>query len=183
MQSPHRDRKDKEAVIPSGDDSITAACYRRYALKLFAYICLHIPSSNDAEDMLFEVFLVTLEHERELETMLEDEQRAWLWTVARNKIIDEHRRLHHRHMIPLDHLAEMIDNQPTPDEVALHHEEYEHLRTHLKQLSELQQEVLELRFTAGLHCAEIAVVLNKKEGAIRTMLSRTLNTLRNIYGQ
>jgi RNA polymerase sigma-70 factor, ECF subfamily len=183
MQSPQRDRKDERAVIPSGDDSITAECYRRYARKLFAYLCLHIPSSNDAEDLLFEVFLVALEHEPELETMLEDGQRAWLWTVARNKIIDYHRRLHHRRVIPLDHLAEMIDNQPTPDEIALHHEEYEHLHTHLKQLSALQQEVLELRFTAGLRCAEIAAVLNKKEGAIRTMLSRALNILRNIYTQ
>jgi RNA polymerase sigma-70 factor (ECF subfamily) len=86
-------------------------------------------------------------------------------------------------MVPLEHLAEMIDHHSTPDEIALQHEEYEHLHTHLKQLSALQQEVLELRFTAGLHCAEIATVLNKKEGAIRTMLSRALNTLRNSYGK
>lgn len=183
MQSPQQGRKDERAVIPSGDDSITAECYRRYAQKLFAYLCLRIPSSNDAEDMLFEVFLVALEHERAIGTMLEDEQRAWLWTVARNKISDYHRRLHHRRVIPLAQLTEMIDNQPTPDEIALHHEEYEHLHTHIKHLSALQQEVLELRFTAGLHCAEIAAVLNKKEGAIRTMLSRALNILRSMYRQ
>lgn len=183
MQTSPWERKDGKAGIPSRDDSILAECYQHYALKMFAYVCLHTQSSNDAEDMLFEVFLVALEHERELETMLEDEQRAWLWTVARNKIIDYHRRLRRWHMIPLDHLAESIDNEATPDEVALQHEEYEHLHTHLKQLSVLQQEVLELRFTAGLRCAEIATVMNKKEGAIRTMLSRALNTLRSIYGQ
>lgn len=115
MQPPQRNRKGEEAVIPSGDDSITAACYRRYARKLYAYLCLHLSSSNNAEDMLFEIFLVVLEHEQALETMLEDEQRAWLWTVARNRIIDEHRRLHHQRVIPLDHLAEMIDNASTPD--------------------------------------------------------------------
>lgn len=183
MRSPQRDRKDEKADIASGDDSTTAECYRRYALKLFAYLSLHIPSSSDAEDMLFEVFLVALEHERELDSIPEDEQRAWLWTVTRNKIIDYHRRLNRRHIIPLDHLAEMTSSEAMPDEVALQHEEYEHLHTHLKQLSALQQEVLELRFIAGLHCAEIAAVLNKKEGAIRTMLSRALNTLRGIYGQ
>lgn len=183
MRSPQRDRKDEKADIASGDDSTTAECYRRYALKLFAYLSLHIQSSSDAEDMLFEVFLVALEHERELETMPEDEQRAWLWTVARNRVIDYHRRLGRHRMIPLNHLAEMMSNEAAPDEVALQHEEYEHLHTHLKQLSVLQQEVLELRFTAGLHCAEIAAVLNKKEGAIRTMLSRALNTLRVIYGR
>lgn len=183
MQSSQRGRKDDKADIPAGDDSVIAECYRLYALKMFAYICQHTQSPNDAEDMLFEVFLIAMEHEQKLETMLEDERRAWLWTVARNKIIDYHRRLHRWRIIPLDNLAESIDDKATPDELALRHEEYEHLHTLLKQLSALQQEVLELRFTAGLRCAEIATVLNKNEGAIRTMLSRALNALRSIYGQ
>jgi len=183
MQSSQQGRKDDKADIPAGDDSAIAECYQRYALKMHAYLCRHTRTLNDAEDMLFEVFLIAVEHERELETMLEDEQRAWLWTVAHNKIIDYHRRLQRWHMVPLEHLSESVGDEATPDEVALRHEEYEYLHAHLKQLSALQQEVLELRFTAGLRCAEIAIVLNKNEGAIRTMLSRALNTLRGIYGQ
>ncbi len=183
MQSSQRGRKDNRADIPAGDDSAVAECYRQSALKMYAYLCRHARTPDDAEDMLFEVFLIAMEHEQKIETMLEDERRAWLWTVARNKIIDYYRRLHRWNMIPLDHLAESIDDEAAPDELALRHEEYEHLHAHLKQLSALQQEVLELRFTAGLRCAEIATILNKNEGAIRTMLSRALNTLRDIYGQ
>ncbi len=183
MRSPKRDGKDKQAYVPSVDDLVTAECYRLYAPSLFSYLCMHISSASDAEDMLFEVFLVVLEHEQGLETMLEDEQRAWLWTIARNKLIDYHRRLSHRRVIPLEDLAEMIGDEATPDEVAMLNEEYARLHTHLNQLLPSQREVLELRFTAGLRCAEIAVVLNKKEGAIRTMISRALNTLRGMYGQ
>ena len=183
MHSPQWDRKAKKAYDPSEDDSVTAECYRLYAPKLFAYLCVHVQSAIDAEDMLFEVFLVVLEHEQRLERMHKDEQRAWLWTIARNKLIDYHRRSGHRRMIPLESLAEMIDDEATPDEVALLNEEYRHLRAHLKQLPALQQEVLELRFTGGLRCAEIAVVLHKQDGAIRTMISRALNTLRSMYDQ
>ncbi len=182
MRSPQRDREEKKPYVPSEDDSMVAECYRLYAPRLFAYLCAHARAANDAEDMLFEVFLVVLEHEQGLARMPEDEQRAWLWTIARNKLIDYHRRLAHHRMIPLESLAEMIDEDATPDEVALLNEEYRHLRAQLKQLPVLQQEVLELRFTAGLRCAEIATVLNKKEGAIRTMISRALNTLRGMYG-
>ena len=183
MRSPQRDGKYKKAYIPSEDDSVTAECYRLYAPKLFSYLCMHISSANDAEDILFEVFLIVLEHERELATMLEDGQRAWLWTIARNKLIDYHRRLRHRRSIPLEGLEEMIGNEATPDEVAMLNEEYARLYAHLNQLLPSQREVLELRFTAGLRCAEIAIVLNKKEGAIRTMISRALNTLRAMYSQ
>ncbi len=183
MRSPKRDGKDKQAYVPSVDDSVTAECYRLYAPKLFTYLCMHVSSASDAEDMLFEVFLVVLEHEQELETMLEDEQRAWLWTIARNKLIDYHRRLSRRRVIPLESLAEMIGDEATPDEVAMLNEEYARLHAHLNQLLPSQREVLELRFVAGLRCAEIAEVLNKNEGAIRTMISRALNTLRGMYGQ
>jgi len=57
------------------------------------------------------------------------------------------------------------------------------LRTHVSSLPELQQEILRLRFAQGLKCSEIAQKLNKSHPAIRTMLSRSLNFLRDIYKQ
>jgi RNA polymerase sigma-70 factor, ECF subfamily len=51
----------------------------------------------------------------------------------------------------------------------------------LQRLSAVQQEVLQLRFIGGLRCTEIAVLLNKREGAIRSILSRALNGLRKYY--
>ena len=164
------------------DNSFTSSLYQHYAPKLLAYIGRHIPSTNDAEDILFEVFLIAFEHEQDLCIMQEDEQRAWLWTVARNKVIDHQRRLRRRPAIPLEQLVEVSAcDEYTPEKAALRKEEHESLHTHLKQLSALQQEVLHLRFSGGLRCAEIATVLHKREGAIRTLISRALNTLRTIY--
>ncbi len=183
MRPHQRKQEDEELDFFSGDDSLTAELYRRYASKIFPYLCQHLSSLDTAEDLLLEVFLTTLEHEQDLESRLEDEQRAWLWTVARNKIFDYYRHTRRHQTVPLEQIAGMIANDGTPEQVALRNEEYDSLRSNLKKLSTLQQEVLQLRFTGGLPCAEIAEVLNKREGAIRTMLSRTLNTLRNIYRQ
>jgi DNA-directed RNA polymerase specialized sigma24 family protein len=41
--------------------------------------------------------------------------------------------------------------------------------------------VLQLRFGSGLRCTEIALVLNKSEGAVRMLLYRTIQTLRDVY--
>jgi DNA-directed RNA polymerase specialized sigma24 family protein len=38
-----------------------------------------------------------------------------------------------------------------------------------------------LRFAQGLRSTEIATILQKSEGAVRTMLSRALKVLRKIY--
>ena len=166
------------------DDPPTAILYQRFAPTIFAYLRLHTPSREDAEDVLVEVFLAALENNK-FSLLGEKEQRAWLWRVARNKVIDLYRRSLHRQSIALEHVAEVLydDDDLAPEQITLRQEEYTHLKIHLQSLSALQQEVLLLRFTNDMRCAEIAVRMGKREGTIRVMLSRALNLLRNIYEQ
>ncbi len=176
------DQNDSPAQASFGDDSVTARLYQSYASRLLAYLYVRMASSaSDVEDQLFDIFLVVFEHEQELVAMQEDEQRAWLWTVARNKVIDHHRHTQRHPHVPLEQIVEVIDNAATPEQAALQQEEYQRLQAHLRTLPPNQQEVLQLRFSAGLRCAEIARVLQKREGAVRTLLSRTLRALRKSY--
>ncbi len=55
------------------------------------------------------------------------------------------------------------------------------MRRWIRTLPPQQQEVLTMRFTGEMRCAEIAAILQKNEGAVRTMLSRALNALRGLY--
>ena len=159
-----------------------AGLYQRYAPEFLLYIRRHVPSQEDAEDMLLEVFMAALENPRFSE-MSEREQLAWLQRVARNKYIDFYRRSTRRLSIPLEDVQDQLHDKDghAPELVALNHEEHALLHTHLASLPGIQQQVVHLRFAEGLRCPEIARRLNKSDGAIRTMLSRVLNLLRNIY--
>lgn len=174
----HRDHHNKL------DDPPTAILYQRFAPTIFAYLRLHTPSREDAEDVLVEVFLAALENNK-FSLLGEKEQQAWLWRVAHNKVIDLYRRSLHRQSVALENVAEVLydDDDLAPEQITLRQEEYTRLKIHLQSLSALQQEVLQLRFTNDMRCAEIAVRLGKREGTIRVMLSRALNLLRNIYEQ
>lgn len=166
------------------DDPPTAILYQRYAPTIFAYLRLHTPSREDAEDVLVEVFIAALENDT-FSLLGEKEQLAWLWRVARNKVIDLYRRSLRRQHVALEHVAETLydDDELAPEQVTLRREDYTRLQAHLRSLSALQQEVLQLRFTNDMRCAEIAARMGKREGTIRVMLSRALNLLRNIYEQ
>lgn len=159
-----------------------AILYQHYAPSIFAYLLRHSGSREDAEDILLEVFLAVLENAR-FWTLNEKEQQAWLWSVARNKAIDNHRRLARHPSIPLKQVADSIYEREdlAPEQFTLKQEEYRQLHTLLKTLPEQQQEVLRLRFGHGLRCAEIATVMTKSEGAVRMLLSRTLKLLRGNY--
>lgn len=88
MQHHRKEKASVDQSPPYADTSETAKLYQQYAGKLFDYFYQHLFNLPDAEDLLLEVFLKAWEHEQPLANMLEQEQRAWLWTVARNKLID-----------------------------------------------------------------------------------------------
>ncbi|EFH86634.1 RNA polymerase, sigma-24 subunit, ECF subfamily [Ktedonobacter racemifer DSM 44963] len=158
--------------------------YRCHWLGLLTAIRQRVSSQEDAEDILLDVFLAAMENSM-LTQMSDQRQEAWLRRVAYNKCIDFHRRGTRRPAQPLNDDIEQLsdENTLTPERAILRQEELAQLQEHLASLSTAQQEVLRLRFADELPCAQIAVRMHKSEGAIRTMLSRTLNLLRGIYKQ
>ena len=161
-----------------------ALLYQKYAKVVLSYLDRRISIKEDAEDVLLEVFLAALENQV-WTTLTDGAQLAWLRRVARNKLIDHYRRKTRHPATPLQEMHETLDGDENllPEYLALRHEAQAILYREIAALSELQQEVLRLRFAHGLHTKEIAQMLKKSDVAIRILLSRTLNHLRRSYEQ
>lgn len=167
---------------PDMEEPLIGALYRSYWLPLFTAIRRSVPSKEDAEDILLDVFLAALES-KALATMDARHQEAWLRRVAANKCVDFARRASRRPAVPLETHREPIyaGDESAPEQALLRSDEVAELRERLATLSHTQQEVLRLRFANELSTAHIARELQKSDGAIRTLLSRTLNLLRGTY--
>jgi RNA polymerase sigma factor (sigma-70 family) len=164
------------------DDSPIEDLYHRHAQKVLRYIHRYIFSKEEADDLLMEVFLAAIESSTVLK-LSADEQLAWLQRVARNKVVDYQRRAVKRPTVALE---EMLDSpfdmdHLTPEKAVVDQEELELCRLHLATLPELQQQVLLLRFGDNLRTKEIASKLHKSDGAVRSLLLRSLNFLRDLY--
>jgi len=164
------------------EDAFYADLYERHAPGLFAYVYRQTASREDAEDIVLDVFLMLL-RQQDFATFDEQKQVAWLWTITRNKVVDRFRRSARQQHVPIDRLADILyeDDELSPEHEHLKREEYTQLHQAIKALHVEQQEVLQLRFGCGLRCTEIAPVLDKSEGAVRMLLYRTIQTLRDIY--
>jgi RNA polymerase sigma-70 factor (ECF subfamily) len=156
--------------------------FRKYAPGLLTYFRMHIPSVEDAEDLVVEVFLAALENAK-FAALSEKEKQLWLWRVTRNKVIDTYRRAKTRQNVALEHVADGLfeDEMAGPEYAALRQEDYMDLYAHLQSLPPLQQQILRMRFGQDLSCSEIATRLGKPENLVRVTLSRSLNLLRKIY--
>ena len=164
------------------DDPPVAALYDRYAASIFAYLSRHCKTREDAEDVLLDVFVAAMEYSK-LADVPEERRLPWLLRVAQRKLVDQYRRSQRRSAIALEEVAETLETDETqaPEQRALRQETQDHVRAAIRRLPALQQEVLRLRFVAGLRSREIAQVLGKRHGAVRMQLSRALNLLRTLY--
>jgi RNA polymerase sigma factor (sigma-70 family) len=156
--------------------------FERDAEKLFVYLRHHAPSPEDAEDILAETFMAALA-EPKFPYLSNMAQVAWLWRVARNKVADAFRKAAFRRNVSLEQVSEMMyeDEARDPEQIALRQAEADEIHALVGALPEVQREILRLRFGYGLHCGEIAAILDKREDTVRTMLSRTMNSLRHLY--
>ncbi len=172
----------QQAPLFIEQNSTVSRLYRQHAPAILAYVRRLVSSWEDAEDIVLDTFLAALEQEERLSALSEQAQLAWLRRVAHNKVVDSYRQAS-RGPAPLFVAAaeQLTGEESTPEQAALQQEAATLLRARLADLSLMQQEVVRLRFEAGLRCTEIAVLLGKPEGTIRSLLSRALNILRQVY--
>ncbi len=163
-------------------DEANHTLYDRFAYLIFWYISRQIANKQDAEDLLVEVFLAAFNNE-DLSSLSAQHQLAWLMRVAKNKLIDRHRRLTLLTMVPIELAREVEDATPTPEQYVQQQESYERLYRALEHLAPLQRELIRLRYTQNMSNCEIAGILGKSEGAVRQLYSRTIHQLRGIYHQ
>lgn len=156
--------------------------YERYWLTVLLTVRQHILSPEDAEDVLLDVFLAALESDVFFH-LVEQQQVAWLRRTAYHKSMDYHRRQIRQPLVSLYENEETLfaDEERSPEKTFLRQEERSRLQAQITLLPELQQEILRLRFADGLRCTEIAAHMQKNEGTVRSLLSRTLNLLRGLY--
>lgn len=179
-------RKSMRLRTPSSEieNSPVAALYQRHAHKLFKYIYVSLSHREEAEDILIEVFLAAHKY-RELGRLNEQQQFAWLVSVARNKVVDWYRTARTRSASSLEELLPgsqvRAGEASSPEAVALKQEEYALLRHQIARLPAFQQEVLRLRFILEMRHAEIARALDTTVGSVQTALWRSLRSLRKLY--
>jgi RNA polymerase sigma-70 factor, ECF subfamily len=173
---------DDAALVEAARTGIEAyaVLYRRYLGRVYRYVRTRTATDQEAEDLTQEIFL------RAYEALPRYVPKgipfaAWLMRIARNHLIDTHRR--RRTTIPWEHLPESLHPVEETDipTMLVRREDGARLRELLMALPDDKRELLALRFVAGLKVHEIALVVGKSRAATEKQLARTLHSLKERY--
>ena len=162
----------------AGEASAFASIYERYFDRVYRYILLRVGSRMDAEDLTEQVFL------KALEKMGSFRWRgvpfsAWLFRIAHNQMVDHLRRRGRDMPLLGDEEPAAADDPQAALERKLSMEE---LSAAVGRLTELQRQVVALRFAAGLSVAETARAVERSEGAVKALQHSALASLRRHMG-
>jgi len=154
------------------DPEAFAALYRRYLTPVYRYLYSRLGSVHDAEDITTQVFIDALEGLSANHYRAGGCFSAWLFTIARRRLVDFYRQR------PATPLGEIQSTEPGLLAALEKSDDLKRLSHLLAQLDEEKQELLRLRFSAELGFAEIALLENRSEAAVKMALYRTLDWLR-----
>jgi RNA polymerase sigma-70 factor (ECF subfamily) len=162
-----------------GDKDAFGALYERYVEKIYNYIYYRTSSHHDAEDLTARVFFRAMSH---IETYTERGVpfQAWLYRIAHNLVANWHRDRGRRKVIPLDEYITASLKTDAPEKKAEEEEELAALRAAIRRLPEERQQLLVLKFVERLSNAEIGVIMDRTEGAVKSLYHRTLLSLRDM---
>jgi RNA polymerase sigma-70 factor, ECF subfamily len=169
------------ADAQGGSEDQFAVLWRDANPALLRY--LRVLAPENAEDIAAETWVHVI---RGLPRFIGDEAawRAWLFTTARRRLIDQ-ARLRKRHPAePLDGVsAAEMPRTPDAAQIAMENLATESAIALLSQLPPPQAEVIMLRVLAGLDTDAVAELLGKTPGNIRVMAHRGLKKLEDLLGR
>ena len=152
--------------------------YERYVDRIYNYIYYRVANVHDAEDLTARVFYRALAHI--------DEYRdrgapfaAWLYRIAHNLVANWHRDRSRRHDIRLDDVVDLAERGESPEHQAERGDEARVLLSAMSILPAERQQLLILKFVDGMSNVEIARVMGRTEGAVKSLYHRTLIVLRD----
>src|SRR5215470_7968095 len=165
------------------DPDLLDRLIEQYQFRLFRYL-LHLTGSQDrAEDFFQETWLRVLERGHQYDGRWKFE--AWLFAIARNLVLDWHRR---KKPQSLESLVGPEDDAPafdvrdekseSPLEQVLSAETREGVQLSLQKVPAIYREVLVLRFQEELQLDEIATVTGAPISTVKSRLYRGLEALK-----
>lgn len=169
------------------DPEAFSKVYDLYTDRIYRFVFFKVNSKEEAQDLTSEVFLKTWQciiAGKDITNL-----NAYIYRVARNLVIDHYRKASKKE-VSFDALAGGLDSLDQEESLKVEQikqledkMQMEKIEDKLRGLKDEYREVIILRYVDDLSINEIADIVEKKKGAVRVILFRALNALRELMGE
>jgi RNA polymerase sigma-70 factor (ECF subfamily) len=158
-----------------GDRDALEELYLIHFDRIYSYLHMSVGNRHDAEDLTTQTFLKMLESLNKFR-FRSAPFSAWLFRIAHNLAMDHFRAA--RRWQPEEEVPEPPGQEElSAEDEALHSIGRQSMLELIEGLSHEQQQVLTLKFVFNFGNAEVATILGKTDGAVKSLQHRALVSL------
>lgn len=165
----------------TGDPEAIGWLYERYFDRIYKYVYLKVGNPTEAEDITEQVFVKMIEAIAKFQWQ-GSTFASWLYRIAHNQVVDTLRQHSRRSHVPLEPVGDTLPSAESDD--PSRHAERSDLKGHLQEalthLTDLQAQVITLKFGAEMSNAEVAAILDRTEGAVKALQYSALQNLQKL---
>ncbi len=168
-------RQDEAELVARAKTDLEAfgTLYERYVRQIYSYIYYRTSNAQDAEDLTARVFQRASQHlPRYTDRGLPFS--AWLYRIAHNVVANWYRDEARRQAVPLNGVVLNDLQAEAPEDTYTDQHEQATLLRAIRRLPGERQQLIILKFVEQLSNAEIGQVMNRSEGAVKSLYHRTL---------
>jgi RNA polymerase sigma-70 factor (ECF subfamily) len=164
----------------TAQQELFAGLYDEFMPRVYRYLGYQVNDVQLTEDLTSVVFEKALtgfdKYSRDRAAF-----STWIFTIARNTLIDHFRTSKAGRQVPLDESVEVASPAPSPQEQVEQMAEQAYLRQCLSRLPEEDQEIVRLKFAAEFNNRQIAKMLGLSESNVGVRLFRAVKKLREDF--
>jgi RNA polymerase sigma-70 factor (ECF subfamily) len=157
----------------AGQSEAFGKIYDLYIKKIYDFIYYKTLHKSTAEDIVSEVFLKAWKN---INQFKDGSFSAWLYTIARNAIIDNYRK--QQDLIDIDDCWDLADGQDFLTKID-GNLKIEKIKQAMSSLKASDRELVIMRLWLDMSFKDIAEQTGKTEGAVKMSFSRALISLKN----
>jgi len=161
------------------DPEAFGVLYERHIGAIYRYVYYRVGNTEDAEDLTARVFTRALKHMRNYSDRGVPFS-AWLYRIAHNVVANYHRDNSRHPSVPLDDMELHGAHHDDADAKIDVDRQRDRLIRAIALLPEDRQQLVVLKFVQQLQNAEIGQIMNRSEGAVKSLYHRTLGQLREV---
>src|ERR1700751_3161664 len=175
VATPAADLRRLVELAQKGDRESLEGLYLLHFDRIYSYLHVSVGNRHDAEDLTTQTFLKMLESIGKFRWQSAPFS-AWLFRIAHNLAMDHFRAT--KRWQPEEEVPEPEPDESTSAEAgALESIGRKSMLELIEELSPEQQQVLTLKFVLNFAKADVATILGKTEGAIKSLQHRALVSL------
>ncbi len=152
--------------------------YDKHIDSIYRFIFIKVSSKIIAEDLTSEVFLKTWQVFQKGERKKIKNPRAYLYITARHLVIDFYRTKKQNQTFPIEDTKEIEDSGQQLEESEKICSDMAIVQKAINNLKQDYQNIVIWRYVDNLSIKEITQILNKSDGAVRVLLHRAMERLK-----